>query len=196
MTKENAAVAEWVATLERRSNGRTLNQVTFTFPWIDAVDWPTIGYPCDHALGVAMGTALRAMGTHDEDPWVLATLLHLMIYIADYADEGSGPVIYDAAHLIWESIGDGAERASIAPMLRAKLAGIRAMENDMPDKQCATCRYWHSVGEFLEDTRACCQCPVPEWVENILDWEGLERDTSIAGDQGVGCPCWEAGRSQ
>lgn len=55
-------------------------------------------------------------------------------------------------------------------------------------KQCATCRHWQAVEK---NDIAGCECPVPEWVEDILNWEDVDRDNSIAGDHGVDCPCWE-----
>jgi hypothetical protein len=58
------------------------------------------------------------------------------------------------------------------------------------NRQCSNCRWWAGVDE---DDVADCQSPLPEAIENHLEWYREDpTPREIAGDRGRSCPHWES----
>jgi hypothetical protein len=72
---------KWTVTIEHHDTDEPC-KVQFTTSYDDkAMGDARFGYPCDEALGFAIGEAMRGVSRGDEDPWLLATMLNLMFYV-------------------------------------------------------------------------------------------------------------------
>ncbi len=120
----------WTVTIEQGDTTDPL-RVQYTLPYLYSEPNPEYGYPCDETLGMVLGMALRAASPTDEAPWLLASFLNLMEYLATYTDEHR--ILGVAAKLIWEAFGDKTDPDEIAKQLEDMTRGILSAREQTDD---------------------------------------------------------------
>lgn len=115
-------MAKWTVTIEHQDTEEPV-RVQYTTSYDPAEHkCDSYGYPCDEALGFAIGMALRGVATCDDQPWLLASLMNIMHYLDLYTDEHR--IVGLAAQVVWAAFRENDHLDSTVEVLSEQLSRI------------------------------------------------------------------------